>query len=139
MDHTDFFKWILKLFNLHAHVHIHQLITVISTCQKYERLKTKPEESTRLGDTGLLGELEHLKIKMRLIDEMFPSVMGVYDFLVWHYWLFNNQNQRVNGFCFQQKPVSQCRWDKLNLLFCGDFGQKITKLTNPIPGEMEHC
>ena len=40
-----------------------------------ERLKTKAEESTRLPYTGLLGELEHLKIKTRLIDEMFTSVM----------------------------------------------------------------
>jgi hypothetical protein len=41
-----------------------------------ERLKTKTEESTHLGYTGFLGELEHLKIKTRLIDEKFPSVMG---------------------------------------------------------------
>ncbi len=41
-----------------------------------ERLKTKDEESTRLTHTGLLGELEHLKIKTRLIDEKFASVMG---------------------------------------------------------------
>ena len=34
-----------------------------------ERLKTKTEESTRLTYTGLIGELEHLKIK-------FASVMG---------------------------------------------------------------
>jgi len=34
-----------------------------------ERLKTKTEESTRLSDTGLVVELEHLKIKMRLIDK----------------------------------------------------------------------
>jgi hypothetical protein len=33
-----------------------------------ERLKTKTEESTRLTYTGLHGELEHLKIKTRLID-----------------------------------------------------------------------
>jgi hypothetical protein len=26
----------------------------------------------------LIGELENLKIKTRLIDEMFPSVMGEY-------------------------------------------------------------
>ena len=44
-------------------------------CQCDERLKTKPEESTRLTYTGLLGELEHLKIKTRLIDEMFVSVI----------------------------------------------------------------
>ena len=47
-----------------------------------ERLKTKVEESTRLTYTRLIGELEHLKIKTRLIDEMFPSVMGAYVFLM---------------------------------------------------------
>jgi hypothetical protein len=43
-----------------------------------ERLKTKTEESTRFGYTGFPGELEHLKIETRLIDEMVPSVMGEY-------------------------------------------------------------
>jgi hypothetical protein len=41
-----------------------------------ERLKTKTEESTRLVDTGLVVELEHLKIKTRLKDEKFASVRG---------------------------------------------------------------
>ncbi len=41
-----------------------------------ERLKTKPEEDTLLTYTGLLGELEHLKTKTRLIDEKFTSVTG---------------------------------------------------------------
>ena len=50
-------------------------------CRCDETLKTKSEKSTRLGYTGLLGELEHLKTKMRLIDEMFASVMGEYVFL----------------------------------------------------------
>ena len=50
-------------------------------CRCDERLKTKTEESTRLTFTGLRGELEHLKIETRLIDEMFPSVMGEYVFL----------------------------------------------------------
>ena len=50
-------------------------------CRCDERLKTKAEESTRLTYTGLLGELEHLKIKTRLINEMFASVMGEYVFL----------------------------------------------------------
>ena len=45
-------------------------------CRCDERLKTKAEESTRLTYTGLLGELEHLKIETRLIDEKFASVMG---------------------------------------------------------------
>jgi hypothetical protein len=41
-----------------------------------ERIKTKKEESTRLTDTGLVVELEHLKTKTRLIDEKFESVRG---------------------------------------------------------------
>jgi hypothetical protein len=48
----------------------------IYECRCDERLKTKAEESTRLTYTGLLGELEHLKTKTRLIDEKFVSVMG---------------------------------------------------------------
>ncbi len=52
-------------------------------CRCDERLKTKVEKSTRLPYTGLFGELEHLKTKTRLIDEMFASVMGEYVFLKW--------------------------------------------------------
>jgi len=51
-----------------------------SECRYDERLKTKVEESTRLSDAGLFGELEHLQIKTRLIDEKFASVMGECDF-----------------------------------------------------------
>jgi hypothetical protein len=47
-------------------------------CRCDERLKTKTEESTRLTYTGFLGELEHLKIKTRLLDEMFTSVRVVW-------------------------------------------------------------
>jgi hypothetical protein len=40
------------------------------------KTKSKAEESTCLSDTGLLGELlEHLKIKTRLKDKKFASVM----------------------------------------------------------------
>ena len=53
----------------------------INVCRKVERLKTKVEDSTRLAYTGLLGELEHLKTKTRLIDEKFASVMGEYVFM----------------------------------------------------------
>ncbi len=49
---------------------------LILKCRCVERLKVTGEGSTRLTYTGLCGELEHLKIKTRLIDEMFPSVMG---------------------------------------------------------------
>jgi hypothetical protein len=50
-------------------------------CRCDERLKTKGEESTLLTYTGWMGELENLKTKTRLIDEMFASVMGEYVFL----------------------------------------------------------
>ena len=56
----------------------------IYECRYDERLKTKGEESTLLTYIGWIGELEHLihlKIKTRLIDEMFTSVMGEYVFL----------------------------------------------------------
>ncbi len=41
-----------------------------------KRLQSETEESTCLSDTGLFGELAHLKRKTRLIDEKFASVMG---------------------------------------------------------------
>jgi len=41
-----------------------------------ERLKTKNEESTRLTDTGLVVELEHLKTKTRVIDKKFKKPRG---------------------------------------------------------------
>ena len=50
-------------------------------CRCDERQKTKVEESTRLPYTGFHGELEHLKIKTRLIDEMCPSMMSENVFL----------------------------------------------------------
>jgi hypothetical protein len=52
----------------------------IYECRCNERLKTKVEESTRITYTVFLVELEHLKIKTTLIDEMFPSVMGQHVF-----------------------------------------------------------
>jgi hypothetical protein len=45
-----------------------RLIRHIYECRSDERLKTKTEQSTRL-TYGLLGELEHVKIRTRLIDE----------------------------------------------------------------------
>jgi hypothetical protein len=58
-------------------------IRPIYECLYDERLNTKVEESTRLTHTGLIGELEHLKIKSRLIDEKCVSVMDEYVFLKW--------------------------------------------------------
>ncbi len=48
----------------------------IYDCRCDEILKVKAEGSIRLGNTGLLGGLEHLKIATRLINERFTSVMG---------------------------------------------------------------
>jgi hypothetical protein len=56
-------------------------IRPVYECRCDERLNTKVEDSTLLTHTGLLGELEHLKIKTRLKDEKFPNVMGDYVFL----------------------------------------------------------
>jgi hypothetical protein len=42
---------------------------LIYECRCDERLKTKAEGSTRLVYTGLCGDLEHLKMETRLIDE----------------------------------------------------------------------
>jgi hypothetical protein len=49
---------------------------LIYECRCDERLKAKVERSTRVTYTVLCGGQEHLKIKSRLIDEKFASVMG---------------------------------------------------------------
>jgi hypothetical protein len=48
----------------------------IYECRCDERLQTKTKEFTRLGYTGLVLELEQLKIKTRLINERFVNAMG---------------------------------------------------------------
>jgi hypothetical protein len=47
----------------------------IYDCRCDERLEPKDDESTCLEYTGLIEELEYLKIETRLIDEKFASVM----------------------------------------------------------------
>ncbi len=54
-------------------------IKCICECRCYERLETKTKEFTSLEYTGLVVELEHLKIETRLITEMFENVMGEYE------------------------------------------------------------
>ncbi len=58
-----------------------RVLTCLYECRYDERLRSKVEESTHLVYNGLLDDLEHLKIKTRIIDEMFTSVMGEYVFL----------------------------------------------------------
>ncbi len=48
----------------------------INKCRCDERLQTKTKEFTRLPYTGLVLELEHLKIETRLISERFANAMG---------------------------------------------------------------
>jgi hypothetical protein len=49
---------------------------LVYECRCDKIIKGKAEGSTRLTYAGLRGELEHMKIKTRLIDERFESVMG---------------------------------------------------------------
>jgi hypothetical protein len=49
-------------------------IKPIYECRCDERLQTK--RFTRLSHTGLVVEMEHLKIETRLINEKFASVKG---------------------------------------------------------------
>ena len=53
-------------------------IRSIYECRCDERLQTKTKEFTRLTYTGLVVELEHLKIETRLINATFANAMGEY-------------------------------------------------------------
>ena len=53
-------------------------IRCIYECRCDERLQTTTKEFTLLAYTGLVVELEHLKIETRLIDEKFANAMGEY-------------------------------------------------------------
>ena len=48
----------------------------IYECRCDERLQTKTKRFTGLPYTGLVLELEHLKIETRLISERFANAMG---------------------------------------------------------------
>ena len=53
-------------------------IKCIYECRCYERLQIETKEFTILGYTGLVVELEHLKIETRLIIEKLARTMGEY-------------------------------------------------------------
>jgi hypothetical protein len=53
-------------------------IRCIYECRCDERLQSKTKEFTLLTYTGLVVELEHLKIETRLIHEKFANAMGEY-------------------------------------------------------------
>ena len=57
------YMWGLGIFVDYETTKRERKVKPISECRYDERLKIKDEESTCLSDTGLIGELEHLKIK----------------------------------------------------------------------------
>ena len=67
------FKLIRKFVVYYETITRELRIQPIPECRCDERPKTKDEESIHLSDTGLLGELEHLKITTRLIGEKFAT------------------------------------------------------------------
>ncbi len=54
-------------------------IKPIYECRCDERLQTKTKRFMRLSYTGLVVELEHLKIKTRLTNDKFANVKGEYE------------------------------------------------------------
>ncbi len=70
MHCSEFQQWLIHL-NTHK-------IRCIFECRCDERLQTKTKEFTLLAYTGLVVEVEHLKIETRLIDEKFANAMGEY-------------------------------------------------------------
>ena len=69
MDHTNCLQVAIKTLQFN--------IEPIYECRCNGRLQTK--RFTRLGHTGLVVELEDLKIKTRLTNEKFASVKGEYE------------------------------------------------------------
>ncbi len=62
----QFYSELLKIVVYYESINRELKRRLIYEYRCYERLKTKNEESTRLTDTGLVVELEHLKTKKRL-------------------------------------------------------------------------
>ena len=68
-------------------------IKPIYECRCDERLQTKTKRFTRLSYTGLVVELEHLKIKTRLTNEKFPSVKGECEIIFFVY--YESMNRKL--------------------------------------------
>jgi hypothetical protein len=81
-------------------------IKPISEGRYDERLLTKDEESTSLEYTGFLGDLEHLKIKTRLIDEKFFVVYCVYYYESRLQKFFRNMSFFLSQFFFSNSSSS---------------------------------
>ena len=79
-SHTLFVRLLKAKDNIKPLLHYYyesmkrKLLKPIYECRRNGRLQTK--RFTRLTHTGLVVELEHLKIKTRLTNEKFASVKG---------------------------------------------------------------
>jgi hypothetical protein len=71
-------KRIIRSFVSYESIKRELKIRCIYECRCDERLQTKTQKFTRLTYTGLVVELEHLKIETTLIDEKFANTMGEY-------------------------------------------------------------
>ncbi len=70
-------EWVLKIYYVYYEsIKREPKIRGIYECRCDERLQTKTKKFTRLPYTGLVLELEHLKIETRLISERFANAMG---------------------------------------------------------------
>jgi hypothetical protein len=67
-----------QVFVYHESIKRELKIRCICECRCDERLQTKTKKFTRLTYTGLVVELEHLKIETTFIDEKFANAMGEY-------------------------------------------------------------
>ena len=67
---------VIYLFVYYESIKRELKIRGIYECRCDERLQTKTKKFTRLPYTGLVLELEHLKIETRLISERFANAMG---------------------------------------------------------------
>ncbi len=128
-DHTElYYETIIrelefrleKLFVYHESIKWELKIKSTYECLCDERLKTKAEEFTRLGYTGLIGGLEHLKIESRLIDEKKKKFEFYYE----------SRKREL-----QTKPIYECRYDER----LKTKSEKSTRLSyTGLLGELEH-
>ncbi len=87
--------------------------------------------------TLLLGGLEHLKIKTRLLDERFTSVMGKYVFLKWiTYFRFNLWGERrvveveESNVWLRKLNSWSCKKESVSRWSCNNKGTQIHYVTS---------
>jgi hypothetical protein len=74
---------------------LHRCLTYVCRCD--ERLKAKAERYTRLAYSGSRGELEHLKIETRLIDERFCAGAVTYTQILYTFLKQHTEREERHG------------------------------------------